>query len=69
MTESNLEYLYLLVCPGFEWEDTCIYTSVDMAIEESIKNPECRVEILFCKDGKYMPTYGYYKVGNLVLPN
>jgi len=64
---NNDEQLYVLVCPNLEWEDICIYKSIEDAVEASIQNPNCRVEIFINKDGKYLPSYSYYKNGNLIL--
>jgi hypothetical protein len=61
------DQLYVLVCPEMEWEDICIYTSSERAIEESLKYPDWRVEIFVNKDGEFLPTYSYYKNGNLIL--
>ena len=64
---NNDDQFYVLVCPDLTWEDICIYKSKDSAIEASIKHPEWRVEIFIHKDGKYLPSYSYYKNGNLIL--
>ena len=56
--------IYVLVSKDSEWEDMVIFISLEEAIKESIKHPECRIEI-FSKSDKsgYTPTYNYYKNG------
>lgn len=64
----DTEYqLYILVCNDFTWEDITIYKSSEDAIEASINSPTSRVEIFINKDGKYVPSYSYYKNGNLII--
>jgi hypothetical protein len=60
-----MQFIYVLIC-GAEWEDTVIFLSKEDAIAESIKYPKLRVEI-FSKTniGGYIPTYSYYKNGEL----
>ena len=58
-----MEFVYLLVVDGCEWEDIVIFLSKEDAVKESIKNPKSRIEI-FCKNDKgYVPTYNYYQNG------
>ena len=53
--------MFIFVCSG--------HTTLNDAIEASIKNPEVRVEI-FCKKGsKFLPSYNYYKNGELIVNN
>jgi len=61
-----MDFVYLLVDLGSDWEDMSIFLTEDEAIETSIKRPKIRVEI-FSKNGDfgYLPTYNYYKNGIL----
>jgi hypothetical protein len=64
-----MEYLYMLVNENNgEWEDTIIYTTEQEAIDMSIKYSNIRIEI-FRKMGVsgYLPTYNYYKNGQLYI--
>ena len=62
-----MEYVYVLLGSGSEWEDLIILVSKEDAINESIKHPNARVEIFSKKNALgYTPTYNYYKDGNLV---
>jgi len=65
--DYNELQIYVLVSYDFQWDDIVIYKSLDEAIEASINYPDWRVEIFTSKDGKYLPSYSYYKNGNLVL--
>ena len=58
-----MDFVYVLL-NGSEWEDIIILLSKEDAINESINNPNARVEI-FSKNNKlgYSPTYNYYKNG------
>lgn len=59
-------FVYLLI-NGSDWEDMIILVSKEEAINESINNPNARVEV-FSKNDKsgYTPTYRYYKNGELM---
>ena len=59
-----MDFIYLLVNDGAEWEDIIIFLSKEDGINESLKNPKSRVEV-FSKTDKsgYSPTYNYYKNG------
>ena len=61
-----MDFVYVLFY-GSEWEDMIILLLKEDAINESIKNPNSRVEI-FSKNNKsgYTPTYNYYKNGELI---
>jgi hypothetical protein len=62
-----MDYLYVLLNEGSEWEDMVILLSKDEAVSESKKYPKCRVEIFIKnKNTGYTPTYNYYKNGELV---
>lgn len=62
-----MDFVYVLVYDGSEWEDIIILLSKEQAINESINQPNSRVEI-FSKNPKlgYTPTYNYYKNGELI---
>ena len=59
-----MDFIYLLVNDGAEWEDIIIFLSKEDGINESLKYPTSRVEV-FSKTDKsgYSPTYNYYKNG------
>jgi hypothetical protein len=59
-----MEFVYVFVVDGAEWEDIIIFLSKEEAIEKSKKSPNVRVE-LFAKlpKGGYHPTYNYYLNG------
>ena len=61
-----MDFVYALLY-GNEWEDIIILLSKEDAINESINYPNARVEI-FSKNNKsgYIPTYNYYKNGELI---
>ena len=58
-----MDFVYMFVVDGAEWEDIIVYLSVE-AIEKSIKCPNTRIEI-FSKStkGGYRPTYTCYLNG------
>ena len=61
-----MDFIFVLLC-GTEWEDIIILLTDEDAINQSKKYPNARVEI-FSKNNNvgYMPTYNYYKNGELV---
>jgi hypothetical protein len=64
----KMDFIYMLVGDGYEWEDARIYLSKEEAVKASIKYPMLRVEIF----GKseilgYIPTYNYYQNGLIIL--
>ena len=61
-----MDSVYVLLY-GSEWEDIVIILSKEDAIKESINHPQARVEI-FSKNNNsgYIPTYSYYKNGELI---
>ncbi len=64
-----MEFVYMLVPLGpAEWEDMVIFLTPEDAIEASKNYPNGRVEILRkqATTNGYVPTYNYYKEGNLV---
>lgn len=61
-----MEFVYLLI-GGEEWEDIEVILSKEDAIEVSKKYPNIRVEIFNqSKNGRYIPTYNYYKNGEYI---
>ena len=56
-----MNYIYVLVCDKFEWEDIVIYVDENEAKIQSINNPNKRVEIFSKTENGYKPTYCYYK--------
>lgn len=62
-----MEYIYVFVVDGAEWEDLIIFLSKEEAIEKSKKAPTVRLEI-FIKSpkGGYRPTYNYYLNGEYI---
>ena len=61
-----MDYLYVLVCDGLEWEDIVVYLTENEAIAASIKYKKHRVEIFQKTDNGYMPTYNYYNNGKYI---
>ena len=61
-----MDFVYVLLY-GSDWEDIVILLSKEDAINESINQPNSRVEI-FSRNNKsgYTPTYNYYKNGELM---
>jgi hypothetical protein len=62
-----MDFVYILIYDGSEWEDIIILLSKEDAINSSIKYPKARVEI-FSQNNKfgYRPTYNYYQNGELI---
>jgi len=60
-----MEFIYVLVSDGCEWEDTVVFLTEESAIKASIKYPTRRVEVFGKKDSgsDYTPTYNYYQNG------
>lgn len=60
-----MEFIYVLVSDGCEWEDMIVFLSEENAIKMSIKYPSCRVEVFSKKDTEsgYTSTYNYYQNG------
>lgn len=65
ISHNITQYIYMLVPSNMEWEDSVLYTNKILAIEQSLLYPNNRIEIFINKDGKYTPTYCYYKNGVL----
>jgi hypothetical protein len=63
----QMEFIYVFVVDGAEWEDIIVFTSKEEAIEKSKKHPRVRLEI-FSKSAKggYHPTYNYYLNGEYI---
>jgi hypothetical protein len=62
--------LYMLIPNGAEWEDLILYKNKEDAIAASIQYYKMRVEIFKKKEnGKYEPSYYYYKKGELINGN
>ena len=59
-----MNFVYVLVVDGAEWEDLVVYLTKAEAIEKSKQWPNTRVEI-FAKStkGGFRPTYSYYLAG------
>jgi hypothetical protein len=61
-----MDFVYVFVVDGAEWEDLIIFLSKEEAIAKSIECPKVRLEI-FAKSTKgYIPTYNYYLNGKFV---
>jgi len=60
-----MEFIYVFVSDGCEWEDMIVFLSEENAIKMSIKYPSCRVEVFGKKDIDlgYTSTYNYYQNG------
>lgn len=59
------QYLYMLTNIDFSWEDNILYNDEKIAIEQSKKFPNFRIEIFLSNGGIFQPTYCYYKNGIL----
>ena len=60
-----MEFVYILIGHGSEWEDNIVFLNENDAINASIRHPNSRVEIFNkCVHGNgYVPTYNFYKNG------
>lgn len=59
-----MEFVYVAVCDGAEWEDLIIYLTEEEAKAASVRRPQIRVEIFKRRsDGGYEPTYNYFVKG------
>ena len=60
-----MEFIYVFVSDGCEWEDIVVFLTEENAIKMSIKYPNSRVEVFSKKDDTsgYTPTYNYYQNG------
>ena len=63
-----MQYIYLFVVDGAEWEDIVVFLSKEEAIEKSIKCPHVRLEIFEKTPTGYHPIYNYYLNGLLKEP-
>ena len=62
-----MDYLYLLVVDGAEWEDIVVYLTKEEALEKSKAWPNTRVEIFSKSEkGGFRPTYTYFLNGILI---
>jgi hypothetical protein len=62
-----MDFIYMLVSDGNDWEDMVIYVTKEEAIEASKNNSNARVEVFHkTEKGGYVPSYNYYKNGNYV---
>ena len=59
-----MEFVYMFVLEGAEWEDLIVFLTEEEAIKKSKECPHTRLEI-FAKspNGGYYPTYNYYLNG------
>jgi hypothetical protein len=62
-----MEFVYILIGLGSEWEDNIVFLNESDAINASIHHPKSRVEIFnkSCNRKGYIPTYNFYKNGIL----
>jgi hypothetical protein len=61
-----MDFIYAFIS-GSEWEDIIIFLSKEDAIKKSINHPNARVEIFSNNNTSgYIPTYNYYKNGELI---
>ena len=62
-----MEFIYVFVVDGAEWEDIIVFLTEAEAIEKSKRCPTIRLEI-FAKSpkGGYYPTYAHYMNGMYV---
>ena len=52
-----MEYVYMLLMDGAEWEDMIIFLDKEEAINASIKYPRRRIAIFIKTNNGYIPTY------------
>jgi len=60
------EFIYVLLQDGGEWEDLVLLLSKEDAIQKSIEYKHKRVELFRNSPSGYIPTYSYYKNGQLI---
>ncbi len=59
-----MEYIYVFVPDGADWDDIVLFLSKEEAIETSKKYPKVRLELFRASPkGGYIPTYSYYLDG------
>ena len=65
-----MEFVYMFVVDGAEWEDLIVFLTEEEALEKSKKHPNVRLEIFrrSQNSGGYYPTYNYYLNGVLAKP-
>jgi len=62
-----MDFVYLLLSDGSEWEDIIVFLSKEEAINASINHHNHRVEIFTKNDTcGYKATYNYYKNGEFI---
>lgn len=61
-----MDFVYVFVVDGAEWEDLIIFLSKEEAIAKSIECPKVRLEIFLKSTKGYIPTYNYYLNGKFV---
>ena len=61
-----MQNLYVLLPYSSDWEDIVIILTEIEAIKASIKYPKRRVEIFEKTEEGYIPTYNYYREGQLI---
>lgn len=64
-----MEFVYLFIVDGGEWEDIIVFLSEEEAIEKSKKCPNTRIEIFHKSEKGYRPTYCYYLNGTYIQNN
>jgi hypothetical protein len=61
-----MDFIYVFVVDGAEWEDIIIFLSEEEAMEKSKQYPNTRLEIFEkAAKGGYYPTYKYFLNGVL----
>lgn len=62
-----MEYLYVYVEDGCEWEDISIVITKEEAVSLSRRKPRGRVEIFERKEnGRFVPSYNYFQNGRFI---
>ncbi len=61
-----MDYIFLQIADGYEWEDMKIILSEEIAIEKSKKYPNLRFEKFINKNNEYIPSYSFYQNGILI---
>lgn len=67
ITNVPIDFVYVFLQDGSEWEDLVLLLSKEDAIQKSIDYKHGRVELFRNSPSGYIPTYNYYKNGQLIL--
>jgi len=65
MDVSTITSIYVLI-KGSDWDDIVVILSKEDAIQASVNNPHCRVEIFRRNEFGYIPSYHFYRNGEYI---